>query len=67
MSDLTSIKELNANLKRVIYDEIESYAKQSGQSIRYMELPDNLQVRVQYNGTVALNFSVSVLIEDEEQ
>ena len=67
MSNLTSIKELNAKLRRLIYDEIESYAKQSGQSIRYMELPDNLQVRVRHDGLVTLGFSVSALIEDDEQ
>lgn len=67
MSDLTSMKELNANLKRVIYDEIESYAKQSGQSIRYMELPDNLRVKVRPDGMVTLDFSVSALIEENDK
>ena len=67
MSNLTSIKELNAKLRRLIYDEIESYAKQSGQSIRYMEFPDNLQVKVRHDEMVTLDFSVSALIEDDEQ
>ena len=67
MSNLTSIKDLNAKLRHLIYNEIESYAKQSGQSIRYMEFPDNLQVKVRHDGLVTLDFSVSALIEDDEQ
>lgn len=67
MSNLTSIKDLNAKLRHLIYNEIESYAKQSGQSIRYMEFPDNLQVKVRHDGLVILDFSVSALIEDDEQ
>ena len=67
MSNLTSIKDLNSKLRHLIYNEIESYAKQSGQSIRYMEFPDNLQVKVRHDGMVTLDFSVSALIEDDEQ
>lgn len=67
MSNLTSIKDLSAKLRHLIYNEIESYAKQSGQSIRYMEFPDNLQVKVRHDGLVTLDFSVSALIEDDEQ
>lgn len=66
MSDLTRIKELNSNLKRIIYNEIEAYANQSGQNIRYFSLPDELKVRIRADGMVTLDFSVSALIEDSD-
>ena len=66
MSDINNITKLNDELRLVIREKINDFAKLSDNKVRYMEFGEKLSIKVDSDGLIYINFSVSAIVDKKK-